>query len=81
MSYHDSVTAEANAQNRFVQNQPAQDRQSKDPRTWPIVLGAGSGERAWAGRFRRPRSACRGVRYSTMPCRAPASRGLPSTWW
>ena len=27
----DSVTAEANAQNRFVRNQPAQNRQSKDP--------------------------------------------------
>ena len=42
----DSVTAEANAQNRFVQNQPAQNRQSKDPsRVAIIVLGAGSGTR------------------------------------
>ena len=42
----DSVTAEANAQNRFVQNQPAQNRQSKDPsRVAVIVLGAGSGTR------------------------------------
>ena len=42
----ESVTAEANAQNRFVQNQPAQNRQSKDPsRVAIIVLGAGSGTR------------------------------------
>ena len=42
----DSVTAEAHAQNRFVQNQPAQNRQSKDPsRVAIIVLGAGSGTR------------------------------------
>ena len=41
-----SVTAEANAQNRFVQNQPAQNRQCKDPsRLAAIVLGAGSGTR------------------------------------
>ena len=41
-----SVTAEVNAQNRFVQNQPAQNRQCKDPsRVAVIVLGAGSGTR------------------------------------
>ena len=41
-----SVTAEANAQNRFVQNQPAQNRQCKDPsRVAVSVLGAGSGTR------------------------------------
>ena len=75
----DSVTAEANAQNRFVQNQPAQNPQSKDPsRVAIIVLGAGSGTRLGEP---IPKAACRGVRYSTMPCRAPASRGLPSTWW
>ena len=41
-----SVTAEANAQNRFVQNQPAQNRQCNDPsRVAVIVLGACSGTR------------------------------------
>ena len=75
----DSVTAEANAQNRFVQNQPAQNRQSKDPsRVAIIVLGAGSGTRLGEP---IPKAAGRGARYSTTPCRAPASRGLPSTWW